>query len=167
MTPVRCFIGLGSNMEQPSRQIEQALNTLAELDTLNLVQVSPRFRTPAVGPGEQPDYCNAVAEITTTLSPHALLDALQRIERQQGRVREAQTRWLPRTLDLDILLYDRLTLQDASLEIPHPRMQERGFVLQPLCAIAPEVEIPGLGKAADICAALAERPLPLWADDAE
>lgn len=131
---VTAFIALGSNLQDPPRQLNLALTALAALPETQLIAVSSFYRSTAVGPGEQPDYLNAVARLQTTLSPTLLLEKLQTIETQQGRTRE--TRWGPRTLDLDIVLYGTQVINTPDLHIPHPRMHERDFVLYPLREIS-------------------------------
>jgi 2-amino-4-hydroxy-6-hydroxymethyldihydropteridine diphosphokinase len=127
---VTAYIGLGSNLQQPIQQVKQALLHLAELPQTHLLNASPLYRSAPLGPADQPDYINAVAALATRLSPLALLDALQTIERQQGRVREGE-RWGPRTLDLDLLLYAEQKIQNDRLRVPHPGLGERNFVLYP------------------------------------
>lgn len=141
----RAVIGLGSNLHNPLQQVEQALVELAGLADSELVQVSSFYHSAPMGPADQPDYINAVAELRTALAPHALLDALQAIEQQHGRVRKAE-RWGPRSLDLDILLYGDELINNARLQVPHPGMKDRAFVLYPLLEILPDCDIPGLGK---------------------
>ncbi|GAB4393627.1 MAG: 2-amino-4-hydroxy-6-hydroxymethyldihydropteridine diphosphokinase [Gammaproteobacteria bacterium] len=136
-TTAVCFIALGSNLQHPTKQLQQALQHLAELPHTSVRQVSQFYSFKAVGPGNQPDYLNAVAELHTQLTPLALLHALQYIEQQQGRIRTVK--WGPRTLDLDILLYGDVVLNTPQLTIPHPHMRERDFVLIPLREIAPEL----------------------------
>jgi 2-amino-4-hydroxy-6-hydroxymethyldihydropteridine diphosphokinase len=114
---------------------------------------SPLYRNPAVGPGEQPDFVNAVAELRTGLAPPALLDALQDLEARQGRVR-GPVRWAPRRIDLDLLVYGNMRIADPRLTVPHPRIGERAFVLKPLADLAPALEIPGLGRVRDLLAAV-------------
>jgi len=152
-----CFIGLGSNLEQPQRQIEKALAALAELPHTALVAVSPHYRTRAIGPGSQPDYINAVAQLRTVLEPEALLRQLHRIETQQGR--ERRERWAARTLDLDLLLYDQRVIASASLTLPHPRLHHRDFVLRPLCDLAPDLTLPDGSRVCDHLAALTDSTL--------
>lgn len=137
---LRCYIALGSNLEQPLQQVDRAVEALAQLPHSVLVAVSPYYRSSAVGPGEQPDYINAVAALDTELAPLALLEALQAIELRQGRVR--QERWGARTLDLDLLLYGDRQIDLPQLTVPHPRMLERGFVLWPLLDLAPRLCAP-------------------------
>lgn len=141
---VTAYIGLGSNLQQPIQQINQALQLLKDIPRTHLITASPLYRSEPLGPADQPDYINAVAALATGLSPLELLDALQAIERQQGRVREGE-RWGPRTLDLDLLLYGDLQIHNERLTVPHPGLGERNFVLYPLYDIAGEdLRIPGL-----------------------
>lgn len=140
----RAFIALGSNLDDPLAQIDAALKALSRLPDTKLLRSSPLYRNKAVGPGNQPEFINAVAELATTLDPYALLDAVQDIEAAQGRVREAK-RWETRVIDLDILLYGERQVQDDRLTLPHPELYRRRFVLQPLNDIAPDLEIPGRG----------------------
>lgn len=134
----RCFVALGSNLENPTQQLNQAIDSINALG--EIVKVSPFYKSTAVGPGEQPDYINAALELNTKLSPIALLDALQAIENSQGRVRTI--RFGPRTLDLDILLFNNNVIREERLEIPHPRMFERNFVIFPLMDIAANLVFP-------------------------
>lgn len=137
---IRCYIGLGSNLDNPETQIQRALNALGQSEDIALTVVSPLYRNPAVGPGQQPDYLNAVAEITTALDALTLLSKLQSIELAQGRIRTE--RWGARTLDLDLLLYGNACIDLPQLQVPHPRMTERNFVLYPLYDIAPDLVMP-------------------------
>ena len=152
------YIGIGSNLERPVRRVLQARDALAALADTRLLGFSPLYRNPAVGPGEQPDYVNAVAAVETRLAPHALLDALQAIEADLGRVR-GTVRWGPRTLDLDLLLYGDCAINDERLTVPHPRLQQRAFVLKPLRDIAPDLDIPGLGSVTTLLSAVSEASL--------
>lgn len=149
-SPVTCYIGLGSNLEQPTQQLDRAAAALQNTEQTALLALSSYYTSAAIGPGSQPDYQNAVAKITTSLAPLALLDHLQAIENQQGRVRSV--RWGARTLDLDLLLYGQLELSSARLQLPHPRLGERLFVLQPLLEIAPELVLPDGRKVAAVLA---------------
>ncbi len=135
-----CYIGLGSNLDDPRSQITHALATLEAHPSIELVRTSSCYGSKAVGPGEQPDFVNAAAELRTRLEPLDLLHTLQAIETQQGRVRAV--RWGARTLDLDILLYGNLQLSSNKLTLPHPRLQERPFVVVPLAEIAPGLTLP-------------------------
>lgn len=138
----RVYIGLGSNLAQPREQLAAALNALAELPHTQLVAQSPLYISDPLGPPDQPRYVNAVAALETRLTPWALLDALQQIEQQQGRVRKAE-RWGPRTLDLDILLFGERLLNDDRLTVPHYHLHARAFVLYPLADVAPaELQLP-------------------------
>jgi 2-amino-4-hydroxy-6-hydroxymethyldihydropteridine diphosphokinase len=132
MTPV--YIALGSNLSNPEAQLHSAVVALEALPDTRLDRVSSVYRSTAVGPGGQPDYLNAVLLLTTKLSPLALLDALLQIEQDQGRIRSEH--WGPRTLDLDILLYGDQQIASPRLTVPHPRMQQRDFVLYPLREIS-------------------------------
>lgn len=147
MPQVVAYIGLGSNLQDPANQLRDALQSLAETPGVSRVTVSPFYRSVAIGPGEQPDYVNAVAAIETTLSPLDLLDVLQGIEQAQGRVR-GSIRWTARTLDLDLLLYGDQVIHHERLTVPHPRMTERNFVLRPLLDLAPDLRLPGGTSAA-------------------
>jgi 2-amino-4-hydroxy-6-hydroxymethyldihydropteridine diphosphokinase len=119
--------------------------------------VSNTYRSIAVGPGEQPDYVNAVVQLETSLEPLSLLNAIQSIEQLHGRVRDI--RWGPRTLDCDMLLYNNLCMESERLIVPHPRAAERDFVLRPLLDIAPELAFPDGRQAADCLAAAADNGL--------
>lgn len=135
-----CFIGVGSNLGDPVVQAKQAIAALSELANTQLSDVSSLYASKPMGPSDQPDYVNAVAKITTTLTPLELLDALQYIELHQGRVRKDE-RWGPRTLDLDILLIDDLAIDHPRLTVPHYGMREREFVLYPLFEISPDLTL--------------------------
>lgn len=140
----QAFIALGSNLENPISQLQRAFSELEQLPETRLLSRSSLYRSAPVGRLDQPDFINAVALIETQLTPSQLLQALLAIEQRHGRVRESLN--APRTLDLDVLLYDALQFQDADLIIPHPRMTQRAFVLQPLFEIAPDCHIPGYGN---------------------
>jgi len=145
---VRAYIGLGSNLAAPPEQIQRALVALQDLPDSRLVARSSCYHSTPLGGPIQPNYVNAVAALDTRMTAHELLASLQRIEKQQGRVR-TQTRWGPRTLDLDILLYGDWQLAESALTIPHPALSQRDFVLYPLQEIAPGLIIPGLGSLLD------------------
>ncbi len=145
------FIALGANLGDPAATLASALRELEQLPGTRITGRSRFFGSRAVGPGVQPDYVNAVARMETELAPHELLDALQAIEARHGRVRDG-TRWGPRTLDLDLLLYDDLTLRDGRLTLPHPEITRRNFVLAPLLDLEPELSIPGAGPAREALA---------------
>lgn len=151
MRPLRAYIGIGSNLDDPVTQVRWALQSLHVLPASRCVAQSPLYRTvPVGGPPDQPDYINAAAALDTTLPPDELLMILQELEAARGRVRSL--RWGPRTLDLDLLLYDRITRADPRLTLPHPRLHERAFVLYPLYDIAPRLDIPGWGRLAELLA---------------
>lgn len=141
-------IALGANIGEPLRQIEAGFSALAALPGTRLIARSSLYRSAPVGYADQPDFINAVAIIATALAPHALLDALLAIERVNGRVREFPN--APRTLDLDIVLYGDVILQEQGLTIPHARMLERAFVMVPLAEIAPDTVVPGQGRVSDL-----------------
>lgn len=140
----QAFIALGSNLENPVVQLQHAFGELEQLPETRLLSRSSLYRSAPVGRLDQPDFINAVACIETRLAPLALLQALLAIEQRHGRIRESLN--APRTLDLDILLYDDLQYRDSDLIIPHPRMTQRAFVLQPLFEIAPDCRIPGYDR---------------------
>jgi len=141
----RAYIGLGSNLGEPSAQVSGALAELGKLPRTRLVARSSLYRSRPMGPPDQPDYVNAVAALDTDLPPGELLRELQSLERRHGR-RRSGVRWGPRTLDLDLLLYDELSMNTAELVIPHPGIADRGFVLHPLRELAPALAIPGRGR---------------------
>ncbi|MDP2714965.1 2-amino-4-hydroxy-6-hydroxymethyldihydropteridine diphosphokinase [Rheinheimera sp.] len=141
MAPLRCYIGLGANLDEPVEQLQQAVQALKQLAHSKLVTVSGFYGSKPMGPQDQPDYVNAVAAIDTTLGAEQLLDALQQIEQQQGRKRKAE-RWGPRTLDLDILLYGDQVIATERLTVPHYGLRVREFVLYPLHDIAPQLSLP-------------------------
>ncbi len=145
----RAFVALGSNLNEPVKQIEEALAALSELAETTLEARSPLYWNEAVGSDRQPVYVNGVAELRTGLGPHALLDALQVIEAAQGRTRDGK-RWGARTIDLDILLYGDMEIRDDRLEVPHPEMHRRRFVLEPLRDVAADLSVPGQGALRDL-----------------
>ncbi|MEJ2316430.1 MAG: 2-amino-4-hydroxy-6-hydroxymethyldihydropteridine diphosphokinase [Gammaproteobacteria bacterium] len=140
----RAYIGLGSNLDNPRNQVVDAFHELAETDGIRLLARSSLYLSEPLGPQDQPDFINAAAAIETTLAPQSLLEALQAIEQRHARKRERH--WGPRTLDLDLLLYDDEHIRHPDLTVPHPGIAERSFVLLPLQEIAPELVIPGLGS---------------------
>lgn len=142
------FIALGSNLQEPQRQLQAGFAALACLPDTQLIAQSSLYRSAPVGYLNQPDFVNAVAAIRTALSPRALLDALLVIEREHGRVREFAN--APRTLDLDIVLYGERVIHEPGLSVPHPRMHERAFVMVPLAQIAPDATVPGRGRVRDL-----------------
>jgi 2-amino-4-hydroxy-6-hydroxymethyldihydropteridine diphosphokinase len=140
------FVALGANLAEPVRQVRAAGEALAGLPRSRLLRMSSLYRTAPVGIHGQADFINAVAALATTLAPHELLDALFAVERRFGRRRDFPQ--APRTLDLDLLLYDQMLLDSERLRLPHPRMHLRAFVIAPLLEIAPDCRIPRRGSAA-------------------
>jgi 2-amino-4-hydroxy-6-hydroxymethyldihydropteridine diphosphokinase len=142
------YVGLGANIGEPRRQLETAIEELRTLSAPGNFLVSPVYRSAPMGHLDQPDFLNAVARLETGLPAEALLERLQTIERRHGRERQFAN--APRTLDLDLLLYGERVLCTPQLTLPHPRMHERAFVLQPLLDLDSEISIPGKGKARDL-----------------
>jgi len=140
------FVALGANLNDPLAQLRAAGDALASVPESRLLHLSSFYRTAPVGIRGQPDFINAVAALATELAPLRLLDALFSVERRFGRRREFHQ--APRTLDLDLLLYDQLIVDSPRLSLPHPRMHLRAFVIAPLLEIAPHCHIPGRGRAA-------------------
>jgi len=134
------YIGLGSNLENPRLQVEQALTEISGIAQTILLKNSRWYQTKAVGPGQQPDYINGVALVETSLEAHQLLDQLQAIEEAHERVREI--RWGPRTLDLDILLFGTDCISTARLTVPHAYLTQRNFVLYPLADVSKDLVLP-------------------------
>jgi len=156
---VQAFIALGANLGDPTAQIERAFDELARLADSRLIARSGLYLSKAQGYEAQPDFVNAVALLATRLGARTLLEALLDIEARHGRSRAFKN--APRTLDLDLLLYDGLVLHEPGLTLPHPRMCERAFVLQPMSEIAPDQLIPGKGIVADCLANLSGTALQL------
>ena len=151
--PVRAWVALGANLGDVASTLESALRDIATLPATTLRARSRLYRTPAWGRTDQPDFVNAVAAVDTSLAPAALLAALLDIERRAGRDRSGEgERWGPRVLDLDLLLHGDATIDAPGLVLPHPRLHERAFVLLPLAEIAPDLQIPGRGRVADLLA---------------
>jgi 2-amino-4-hydroxy-6-hydroxymethyldihydropteridine diphosphokinase len=142
----RAYVALGANLGDPQRTVRAALDALARLPKSTLLSSSSLYRTAPVGLAGQPDFINAVAALETGLPADDLLEALFAIEREFGRVRKAKNG--PRTLDLDLLLYDALTVDTPHLHLPHPRLHLRAFVIVPLAEIAPDCVLPGRGSVA-------------------
>jgi len=157
----RVYIAIGSNLASPLEQVNAALAALAEIPDSQIVAVSPFYRTPPLGPQDQPDYLNAAVALDTDLAPETLLDHTQRIELQQGRERKAH-RWGPRTLDLDIMLFGDWQIATPRLTVPHYDMKNRAFMLLPLVHIAPDVCFPDGVKVADILANLDPSGISRW-----
>ncbi len=143
------YIGVGSNLDRPEQQVESAIDALGSLPESRLVGRSSLYRSAPLGGADQPEYVNAVAALLTRLDAAALLEALHELERARGRER-GEVRWAPRVLDLDLLAYSALSVEMPGLVVPHPGIAERNFVLLPLRELAPDLEIPGLGRVAAI-----------------
>ncbi len=139
------YIGIGSNLMKPSQQVSAAFEAIGNIPETRLMLRSSLYRSAPLGGIEQPDFVNAVAGILTRLEARDLLTELNHLERRRGREREG-LRWGPRVLDLDILVYSSSLIDEDGLTVPHAGIAERNFVLLPLLEIAPQLEIPGLGR---------------------
>ncbi|HFV9237771.1 2-amino-4-hydroxy-6-hydroxymethyldihydropteridine diphosphokinase [Enterobacter mori] len=135
------YIAIGSNLASPLEQVNAAVHALGEIPRSRIVAVSSFYRTPPLGPQDQPDYLNAAVVLDTALDAETLLDNTQRIELQQGRVRKAE-RWGPRTLDLDLMLFGNEIINTERLTVPHYDMKNRVFMLWPLFEVAPDLTFP-------------------------
>ena len=140
------YVALGANLGDPAATIRAAFGALANLPESRVTRCSSLYRTAPVGNTEQPEFVNAVAALETTLAPESLLDALFDIEARFGRIRAEKNG--PRTLDLDLLLYNNQQLNLPRLTLPHPRLHLRAFVLYPLAELAPDLQLPGRGSIA-------------------
>lgn len=156
---MRAFIGLGGNQGDVVASFHSAVASVAALPTTRVIAVSGLYASPPWGGVVQDDYLNTVIEIETDLPAAALLEALLAIERTHGRDRAAVPRWGPRPLDCDILLYADMVIDSEKLQVPHPRMAERAFVLVPLAEIAPDLNIPGLGALMPLLERISEQPI--------
>jgi 2-amino-4-hydroxy-6-hydroxymethyldihydropteridine diphosphokinase len=150
----RSFVGLGANLEDPRGQIEQAIELLAAEDGIELVAVSSLRETDPVGYEDQPRFLNGAAELRTSLGARELLERLLAVESRLGRVRGEGPRFGPRTIDLDLLLYGEELIDEPGLQIPHPRLHERRFALEPLAELDPGLEVPGRGPVQALLAGL-------------
>lgn len=148
----RAYVGLGANLGPREVTLLRAVDMLAAADGVEVVAVSQLRETDPVGVVDQPSFLNGAVAIDTTLAPRALLDVLLETERALGRVRAE--RWGPRTIDLDLLVYGDQIVDEPGLAVPHPRLAERRFALEPLADLDPALEIPGLGSVAAVRAAL-------------
>ncbi|MBI2104191.1 MAG: 2-amino-4-hydroxy-6-hydroxymethyldihydropteridine diphosphokinase [Candidatus Omnitrophica bacterium] len=158
---MRVFIGVGSNEGDRLARISAAVQALGGTPGVRLVQMAPLLETEPVGGPPQGLYLNTVVELDTTLAPHELLSVLQAIERQLGR-RPSPERWAPRPIDLDVLLYGDQVIREPDLSVPHPRLHERRFVLEPLAQLAPDLVHPVLGETiATLLDRLPVRALPV------
>ena len=152
------YIGLGSNLQDPRAQVLRACAALPALPATRLVRCSPLYRSKPFGPVPQPDYVNAAAALLTQLDSRALLGELLALERSLGRPAERE-RWGPRVIDLDLLVYGRERRDEPGLTLPHRGIVERNFVLYPLCDLAPDLDVPGLGRVAELKGRLASEGL--------
>jgi 2-amino-4-hydroxy-6-hydroxymethyldihydropteridine diphosphokinase len=150
--PARAFIGIGANLNDPRTAVRRAMHALGQIPDTRLVASSSLYRTAPVGYLDQPDFVNAVAEVETFLAPSELLTQMLSIEQLFGRKRSSRN--APRTMDLDLLLYDGCEMHSDTLTLPHPRMAGRAFVLVPLAEIDPGVAIGRLGTAAQLLEAV-------------
>ncbi|GGA18957.1 2-amino-4-hydroxy-6-hydroxymethyldihydropteridine diphosphokinase [Dyella nitratireducens] len=150
---MRAYVALGSNLGDSKQHLLDAIEALAVLPDTSLIARSRIYRTPPWGKLDQPDFLNAVVAIETSREPHDLLDALLNIERAAGRERNGE-RWGPRTLDLDLLYVAGKAVNSERLTLPHPHIANRAFVLLPLHDVAPELDVPGQGKVADLLRAV-------------
>lgn len=148
----RAYIGLGANLGPREVTILRAVDLLAAADGVSVVQVSQLRETDPVGVVDQPAFLNGVVAVETTLDARALLDTLLEIERELGRVRAE--RWGPRTVDLDLLVFGEETIDESGLTVPHPRLAERRFALEPLAELTPDLVVPGLGRVSETLAEL-------------
>lgn len=162
---VRAYIGLGANLQDPAAQLREALRRIGQLQAVRLVCASSLYRSAPLGPwgeqGPQPDYCNAVCAVDSELAPDDLLSALHSIERGMGRERPPQ-RWAPRLIDLDLLHVEGVRQRTGRLTLPHPELHKRNFVLAPLAEIAPDLELPHLGRVSELARARGTAGLALW-----
>jgi 2-amino-4-hydroxy-6-hydroxymethyldihydropteridine diphosphokinase len=149
----RAYVGLGTNLGSREENIRRAVELLASEEGVEVTAVSELRETDPVGVVDQPRFLNGAVALETSLEPRALLDALLRIERRLGRVRDG-TRWGPRTVDLDLLVYADRVVNEPGLRIPHPRLHERRFALEPLAELDFDLEIPGRGRVSELLAAL-------------
>lgn len=154
---VPAYVAIGSNLEDPERQVQAAMQALVGLTDTRCLARSATLRNPAMGPQPQPAFVNAVAGLLTRLGPADLLEELLGLERRQGRDRRAGERWGPRLIDLDLLVYGDVVMSTDRLVIPHPGIASRNFVLFPLLEIAPGLRVPGLGTVRQLAAALSQQ----------
>ena len=153
---MRAFIGLGANLGHREATIARAVELVSQAEGVDIVAVSSLRETEPWGPVEQPPYLNGAVEVETDLRPRALLEVLLGVEQALGRDRSGE-RWGPRTIDLDLLLYEDVDVDEPGLTVPHPRLHERLFALEPLAELAPDAVVPGLGTVAELLAALQGR----------
>jgi 2-amino-4-hydroxy-6-hydroxymethyldihydropteridine diphosphokinase len=148
----RAYVGLGANLGPREVTLLRAVDLLAAEDRIEVLELSELRETAPVGVVDQPEFLNGALAVETSLAPRELLDVLLRVERELGRVRDQ--RWGPRTIDLDLLVYGDETVDEPGLRVPHPRLHERRFALEPLAELEPELAIPGLGRVSELLAAI-------------
>ena len=148
---MRAYVGLGSNLGEREATLRQALEALGSMEGIEVVAVSTFRETDPVGVVDQPRFVNAAAALETNLAPRDLLERLLEVERALGRDRSSEERWGPRTVDLDLLLYGDETIDEPGLEVPHPRLAERAFVLEPLLELDPRLQLPDGRRLRDLC----------------
>ncbi len=146
---VPAYVGLGSNLNDPCAQVQRGFEALSHIPQTLLIARSSLYRTPPLGPQDQPDFINAAAGLLTRLDPEELLREMKRCERELGR-ESAAVRWGPRIIDFDLLVYGDRRIDAAQLRVPHPGIQARNFVLYPLAEIAPELNVPGAGSVSEL-----------------
>jgi len=154
VTPVRAYVALGANLGERERTLRASVDALAAEPGIELLAVSALRETEPVGVGAQPRFLNGAVELETTLPARDLLERLLVVERRFGRVREGVPAHGPRTVDLDLLVYGGEKIDEPGLRVPHPRLHERRFVLEPLAELAPGLVVPGLGRVEDLLAAV-------------
>lgn len=157
----KAYVGLGSNLDDPARQIESAIDAVSHIEGLRLLRRSSLYRSPPMGPSDQPDYCNAVCELACEIAPEMLMQSLLHIEREAGRIR-GEHKWGPRRIDLDLLHVEGVALDTPTLRLPHPGIATRSFVLVPLAEIAADQVLPGLGRVADLVQGIDRSDLREW-----
>jgi 2-amino-4-hydroxy-6-hydroxymethyldihydropteridine diphosphokinase len=153
------YVGIGSNLDDPVRQVRRALEALASLPQTRLQRQSSLYGSEPMGPAPQPRYVNAVAALLTQCEPESLLSQLRVLEQRQGK-EPARVRWGPRIIDLDLLVFAQVQRQSAELTLPHPGIVQRNFVLYPLREVAPELDVPGCGRVAQLAARV--DPTGIW-----
>jgi 2-amino-4-hydroxy-6-hydroxymethyldihydropteridine diphosphokinase len=149
----RAYVGLGANLGPRETTLLRAVDLLAAEPGIDVLELSSLRETEPHGVTDQPLFLNGAVAVETTLSPRELLDALLRVERELGRVRDG-ARWGPRTIDLDLLVYADEVVDEPGLRVPHPRLHERRFALEPLAELEPDLVIPGRGSVASLLAEL-------------
>jgi 2-amino-4-hydroxy-6-hydroxymethyldihydropteridine diphosphokinase len=162
-TVVNAYVGLGSNLDSPAGQIRSALVAIAKLAGVRLLAQSSFYRSPPMGPPSQPDYCNAVCMLASEVEPAELMERLLEIEREAGRVRNGE-HWGPRRIDLDLLHVEGVASATPGLRLPHPGIARRDFVLVPLAEVAPTLDVPGVGRIADLAVNADRSRLIPWLD---